>query len=87
MLLSSQERQIEEALEVNLQAMKEAFVDLLAGLVLVVIVVVSLLHSVVRLVFVGLGLVLWALALLHVILSALRSWFVAQSIHSIHQFK
>jgi hypothetical protein len=84
-MLTPFENEIDQALQNNLTAMKEALCDLLAGLVLVLIAAVSLLHSMVRVLFAFLGLLLWALALLNVGLYAVRSWAVARSASSIHR--
>jgi hypothetical protein len=83
-MLTPIEKEVDRALEENLRALKEALLDMLAGLALVLIALVSLLHSVVRVVFAGLGLVLWALALLNVGLHGLRGWIVSRSASSLH---
>lgn len=76
--------EIDGALHANLAALKEGFFDLLAALVLLFIAVFSILHAVLRMVFAGLGLLLWSLALLIVFLYWLRAWAVARSSSSVH---
>ena len=71
--------EIDAALHSNLAALKEGIFDFLAALVLFVIAIVSIAHSVLRMMFAGLGLLLWSLALLIVFLYWLRAWAVAWS--------
>jgi hypothetical protein len=75
---------IDSALHSNLDALKEGFFDLLGALVLLFIAVFSIVHAVLRMVFAGLGLLLWSLALLIVLLYWLRAWAVARSSSSVH---
>jgi hypothetical protein len=76
--------EIDSALHSNLDALKEAFFDLLAALVLFLIAICSIVHAVLRMVFAGLGLLLWSLALLIVFLYWLRAWAVGRSSSSVH---
>lgn len=85
MLLTPQDVQIDQALGANLTALKEAFFDLLAALLLCLIAGVSVAHAGVRLVFAVVGLLLWALALITTFLYWLRSLAVARSSSSLHR--
>lgn len=76
---------IDSALQQNLRTLGEAFLDLLAALILVVIVVLSLAHALLRIAFAVLGLLLWVAALAITALSWLRAWAVARSSSSIHR--
>jgi hypothetical protein len=76
--------EIDSALHSNLDALKEAFFDFLGALVLLLIAICSIAHAVLRMVFAGLGLLLWSLALLIVFLYWLRAWAVARSSSSVH---
>jgi 4-hydroxybenzoate polyprenyltransferase len=76
---------IESALQQNLKTLGEAFLDLLAALILVLIVVFSLVHAFLRIVFAVLGLLLWVGALLITFLYWLRAWSVARSTSSLHK--
>ena len=83
-MLTPQEQQIDQALQQNLTALKDSVSDLLAAVILLVIAFFSILHGVLRVVFAGLGLLLWALALLNVWLYSLRAWAVSRSSSSLH---
>jgi hypothetical protein len=85
MLLSPQEQAIDNALHANLTALKEGFLDFLAGLLLCIIALISVLHAVIRMLFAGLGLLLWSLALSLTFLYWLRDWAVSRSASSIHR--
>lgn len=85
MLLTPQEQAIDNALHSNLTTLKEGFLDFLAGLLLCIIALVSVLHAVIRMVFAGLGLLLWALALLITFLYWLRAWIVSRSATTVHR--
>ena len=76
--------EIDAALHANLSALKDAFLDLLAAVVLCIIACCSLLHAVLRIAFAVLGLLLWALALLITFLYWLRSWAVSRSASTLH---
>lgn len=76
--------EIDSALHSNLAALKEAFFDFVAALVLFLIAIVSIAHAVIRMAFAVLGLLLWSLALLIVFLYWLRSWAIARSSSSVH---
>lgn len=85
MVLTPIEQKLDQALASNLVALKEALFDLLAGLILVLAAVVSVLHSLFRVLFAFVGLALWVLALVTIGLYALRAWAVARSGSSIHR--
>ena len=76
---------IESALQQNLRSLGEAFLDLLAALILVVIVAFSLAHALARIVFAVVGLLLWVGALAITALYWLRAWSVARSSSSLHK--
>lgn len=84
MLSTHSMTEIDTALASNLAALKDAFLDLLAALVLCLVAVFSLVHAVLRIAFAGLGLLLWSLALLIVGLYNLRAWAVKKSSSSLH---
>jgi 4-hydroxybenzoate polyprenyltransferase len=83
--LPATEQEIEGALQQNLRTLGEAFLDLLAALILVVIVAVSLTHALLRIVFAVLGLLLWTGALIITALYWLRAWSVSRSSSSLHK--
>lgn len=83
--LPAVEQEIESALQQNLQSLGEAFLDLLAALILVVICVCSLAHALARIVFAVAGLLLWVGALAITALYWLRAWSVARSSSSLHK--
>jgi hypothetical protein len=73
MLASQSITEIDSTLHANLDTLIEGFFDFVAALVLLIIALCSCLHTVLRIMFAVLGLVLWALALLIVFLYWLRS--------------
>jgi hypothetical protein len=75
---------IDTALASNLAALKDAFLDLLAALILALVAGFSLIHAVIRIAFSFLGLMLWTFALLIVGLYWLRAWAVSRSSSSLH---
>lgn len=83
--LTPAEKEIQDALQANITTLSEALCDLVAAVVLCLVAVLSLVHAVVRLLFGGVGLLLWALALVIVGLNWLRSWAVSRSGSSIHR--
>ncbi len=85
MLLTPQEQAIDNALHTNLITLKEGFLDFLAGVLLCIIALVSVLHAVIRMLFAGLGLLLWSLALFLTFLYWLRAWVVSRSSTTIHR--
>ena len=85
MQLSPLDQEINSALQSNLLAMKEAFLDLLAGVILCLTGLFSVFHAVVRLIWAGLGLLLWALALFLTFLQWLQAWVVARSSSTVHR--
>jgi hypothetical protein len=84
-VLTPLEQQIDTALWSNLGALKEGFLDFLAGLLLCIIALVSVLHAVIRMLFAGLGLLLWSLALSLTFLYWLRAWVVSRSSTTVHR--
>jgi hypothetical protein len=83
-MLQAQIAGIDTALASNLAALKDAFLDLLAALVLCLVAGFSLVHAIIRIVFAFLGLLLWVFALLIVGLYWLRAWLASQSSSSLH---
>src|ERR1700730_15286106 len=79
------EQEIDMTLQANLVALKEAFCDLLAALILIIVSLFSFLHAVLRVVFALLALLLWAIALLVTFLFWLRAWAVSRSSSTIHR--
>lgn len=86
-MLTPQEQQIDFALQANVAALRDSLFDLLAGLLLVVIALVSIVHSIFRIMFSSLGLVLWALGLLTIWLYSIRGWAVSRSSSSLHRWQ
>lgn len=84
MLASQSIAEIDTALSSNLAALKDAFLDLLAALILCLVAGFSLVHAVLRIAFAFLGLLLWSFALLIVGLYRLRAWAVSRSSSSLH---
>jgi len=84
MLASQSITEIDTALASNLAALKDAFLDLLAALVLCLVAGFSLVHAVLRIAFAFLGLLLWVFALLIVGLYWLRAWLASRSSSSLH---
>ncbi len=78
------EQEIDMALQTNLIALRDALLDVLAALILIVTSLFSLLHAVLRVVFALLGLFLWAIALLITFLFWLRAWSVSRSSNTLH---
>ena len=81
---SSTIKEIDSALTANWTALFDAFLDLLAALILLVTTLFSFLHAILRIAFAALGLMLWSLALLIIGLYWLRSWAVSHSSSSLH---
>jgi hypothetical protein len=75
---------IDTALASNLAALKDAFLDLLAALVLCLVALFSVVHACIRVGFAFLGLLLWVFALLIVGLYWLRAWLASHSSSSLH---
>jgi hypothetical protein len=78
-------QEIDAALQANLTALREAFCDLLAALIMIIISLLSFLHAVLRVVFATLGLLLWTIALVITLLYGARSWAVSQSTSTLHR--
>lgn len=78
-------QEIERALQQNLRTLGEAFLDLLAALILLLMVAFSLVHALLRIAFAILGLLLWVGALAITFLSWLRGWLVSHSMSSLHK--
>jgi hypothetical protein len=78
------QQEITAALGTNLATLRDGLFDLLAALILVLTALFSCLHAVVRIVFAGLGLLLWSLALLITFLYWLRAWVVSRSASTLH---
>jgi hypothetical protein len=68
---------IDTALASNLAALKDAFLDLLAALVLCLVAGFSVIHALIRVVYAFLGLLLWVFALLLTGLYWLRAWLAS----------
>ena len=83
--LPAYEQEIDEALQQNLRSLGEAFADLLAALLLVLICACSLVHAALRIVFAVAGLLLWVVALLLTLLYWLRAWSVRRSSVTTHR--
>jgi hypothetical protein len=85
--LPAKAQEIEGALQQNLQALFEAFMDLLAALIFVLIAGFSLIHALFRILFAVTGLVLWVIALLITALYGLRALVVSRSTSSLHKVR
>ncbi len=85
MLTPLQTVEIDDSLHANLQALRDALIDVAAALVTILIGLLSFVHSLVRLVFAGLALVLWSLALIVQALYCFQGWLVSHAASSLHQ--
>jgi protein-S-isoprenylcysteine O-methyltransferase Ste14 len=71
--------QIDAALAGHLATLHDAFFDLLAALITLLIFAVSLTHAVIRMMYAVVGIVLWTLALWMTLLQMLQKKVVARS--------
>jgi hypothetical protein len=79
------DQEIDAALRANFTSFVEAWCDLLAALILLLISLFSILHAVLRMVFAVVGLFMWAVALFVKFLYWLQSWAVARSSSTLHR--
>ena len=71
--------QIDAALMAHLSTLHDAFFDLLAALITLLIFVTSLTHAIIRMAYALVGIVLWTLALWMTLLQVLQKKVVARS--------
>lgn len=72
-------RQIDAALAGHLATLHDAFFDLLAAVITLLLFVTTLTHSIIRMLYAVVGIVIWSLALWITVLQALQGKIVARS--------